>query len=122
LEWVRKNYGRDWQEERELNAEVVLKRALPILMGSHYQTEDEADRALQESKKTRGTINPSDVIETLQKEAEKLDPVKGRIIILLDEVGLYIGDSVERLTDLNILAEEVIRAGGGKILLLVTAR
>lgn len=122
LHWVKQTYHREWKDARKLNAEVVLKRALPIFMKDHYHSEEEASQAIKESKLRHSTINPSDVIEALRHEAQTLDPVKGRVIILLDEVGLYIGDSIERLTDLNALAEQVVQAGQGKVLLLVTAQ
>jgi hypothetical protein len=121
-DWVKQNYGRDWQQERRLNAEVILKRALPILLVDRYQSEEEATQAIQESKLHYSTVNPSDVVEALRHKALSLDPVKGRVILLLDEVGLYIGDSIERLTDLNALAEQVVQAGQGRVLLLVTAQ
>lgn len=122
LTWVNQTFQREWQQVRKLNAEVALKRALPIFMSDHYLSEEEALQAIQESKLHYSTVNPSDVVEALRHEALALDPVKGRIIVLLDEIGLYIGDSVERLTDLNALAEQVVQAGQGKILLLVTAQ
>lgn len=122
LNWVNQTFQREWQQVRKLNAEVALKRALPIFMSEHYRSEEEAAQAIQESKLHYSTVNPSDVVEALRHEALSLDPVKGRIIVLLDEIGLYIGDSIERLTDLNALSEQVVQAGQGKILLLVTAQ
>ena len=120
--WVKENFGRSWQKERRLNAEPVLKQALPRLLPKLYRTEEEAGGAIQESKRRFGTINPSEVVEKLYLEAQRLDEQKGRIVVLLDEVGLYIGDSVPRLTDLNELAEQVVERGSGKLLLVVTAQ
>lgn len=120
--WVEDNFERSWQRERRLNAEPVLKQALPELLPRRYRTEEEADRAIQESKRRFGTINPSEVVEKLYSEAEELDEQRGRVVVLLDEVGLYIGDSVSRLTDLNELAEQVVERGSGKLLLVVTAQ
>ncbi|MEM2915358.1 MAG: hypothetical protein QXH91_08190, partial [Candidatus Bathyarchaeia archaeon] len=35
---------------------------------------------------------------------------------------LYIGESIERLTDLNSFAEQVVQQGDGKVLLIATAQ
>lgn len=121
-EWVREKYGRPWEEERLLNAEVVLIRALPALLPDRYRSEEEADRAIQNSKRLHDVVEPSKAVNSLVDFAEQLDKNNGRVIVLLDEVGLYIGDSVERLTDLNSLAEHVVQKGNGKILLIASAQ
>jgi len=121
-DWVKKSFGREWERERTLNAEPVLKRALPELLPERYRTEEDALQAIQESKKRYSTINPSDVARDLVQEAKHLHEHNGRLVVLLDEVGLYIGDSVERLTDLNSLAEQVVQQGEGKVLLIATAQ
>ncbi|NLG80270.1 MAG: BREX system P-loop protein BrxC [Firmicutes bacterium] len=120
--WVQQTYGRTWEEERRLHAEVVLRRALPALLSNRYRTENEAVQAIQDSKRVGGDVSPSEVVAELRREAEGLDPQKGRLVLLLDEAGLYIGESIERLTDLNALAEQVVQQGGGKILLIATAQ
>ncbi|MDW8103304.1 MAG: BREX system P-loop protein BrxC, partial [Anaerolineae bacterium] len=120
--WVQEQYGRSWQEERKLNAEVVLRRALPFILSDRYQDEAAAASALQESKKTYTQVTPSQVAQDLRRYAEKADPQKGRTVVLLDEVGLYIGEDLERLTDLKSLAEQVVQEGKGKVLLIATAQ
>jgi hypothetical protein len=122
LAFVQKTYRRAWSEERKMNAEVALKRALPRLLPDHYHSEEEAALAIEESKRKFSTLNPSDVVASLCKEAVDLDKNNGRIMVLLDEVGLYIGDSIPRLTDLNNLAEQVVQRGEGKVLLIATAQ
>lgn len=122
LDWVKNTYHRDWSQERRLGAEIVLKRALPQIMNNRYHSEEEAAQAILDCKQRLNTVNPSDVVDALRQTAEILDPTQGRMVVLLDEVGLYIGDSIERLTDLNALAEQVVQAGHGKVLLVVTAQ
>ncbi|MEM3449088.1 MAG: DUF6079 family protein, partial [Nitrososphaerota archaeon] len=121
-EWVKEKYGRTWEEERRLNAEVVLKKALPELLPERYRNEAEAKEAIENNKKRYATISPSELVSELREEAKNLHPHNGRVIVLLDEVGLYIGDSIERLTDLNALAEQVVEQGDGKVLLIATAQ
>ncbi|MBC7347098.1 MAG: hypothetical protein H5U00_06520, partial [Clostridia bacterium] len=120
--WVRQTYGRAWEDERRLHAEAVLKRALPLLFPDRYATEDEAARALQESKRATSEISPSEVVAELRRVAEGIDPQAGRLVLLLDEAGLYIGESMNRLTDLNALAEQVVQQAGGKVILIATAQ
>lgn len=122
LNWVQQRFRRSWEEERRLNADVVLKQALPNLLPDRYRSEDEANQAIQESKRTHDRIEPSSVVKALKEFAQSLHKEKGRIVVLLDEVGLYIGDSVERLTDLNRLTEKIVEDGEGKILLIASAQ
>ncbi len=120
--WVQETFQRPWTEERRLNAEVVLRRALPALLPERYRTEEEAVSAIQESKHRFSTVSHSEVVAELYREAQTLHPQNGRMVVLLDEAGLYVGDSVERLTDLNDLAEQVVQQGEGKVLLTATAQ
>lgn len=120
--WVQERYGRSWEKERRLNADGALAEGLPVLFPGRFPEAAAARRALDDSKQSSQEVRPQDVARRLRQEAESLDPVKGRIIVLLDEVGLYIGDSIERLTDLNSLAEQVVVEGGGKVWLVVSAQ
>jgi len=119
---VRQKFNRPWEEERKLHSEVVLKQLLPILLSERYRNENEAEEAIQESKIRFMEVNPSTVISELVEFANQLDNKNGRVIILLDEVGLYIGDNINRLTDLNSIAEQVVQFGKGKILLIASAQ
>lgn len=119
-QWVEKEFGKVWEEARKLHAERILKRALTVFMESLYPGEKDAEKAIEESKKTE--IEPSFVVRKLKEFAEGIDRNKGRIIVLLDEVGLYIGDDKNRLTDLNALAEQVVKEGEGKVWLVATAQ
>ena len=119
-EWVSKEFGMSWSEARKLHAEAILKKALTVFLNSLYPEESDAEDAIEESKKHE--IDPSFVVKKLKEYAEETNKNKGRIIILLDEVGLYIGDDKNRLTDLNALAEQVVKEGEGKVWLIATAQ
>lgn len=121
-DWVQEKYGRRWEEERRLNAEVVLKQALPKLQPTRFRTEEDAAREIRNNKRRFSTVDPSDVVAALHEEAQELHEHNGRIVVLLDEVGLYVGDSVDRLANLNRLAEQVVEHGEGKVLLIATAQ
>ena len=119
-QWDKKEFEDDWEEARKLHAERILKKALTVFMKTLYPEERDAEKAINESKKVE--IEPSFVVRKLKEFAEEIDENKGRIVILLDEVGLYIGDDKNRLTDLNALAEQVVKEGEGKVWLIATAQ
>jgi hypothetical protein len=117
-EWVKREFEGEWEDRRKLRAEIVLKKALTVFLG--FSDEHEAQKAIEESKSAE--VRPSDMVKELKRYAEEIDENKGRIAVLLDEVGLYVGDSTERLTDLNALAEQVVKEGEGKVWLIATAQ
>ncbi|AKH98628.1 hypothetical protein [Halanaeroarchaeum sulfurireducens] len=70
-------------------------------------------------------IDPEEVVSRLEslrqvREEELGEPVK--LVLLLDEVSLFIGTDFERLTELQTLAENVDEIGGGDIQLVATAQ
>jgi len=70
-------------------------------------------------------IDPEEVVSRLEslrraREAEVGEPVK--LVLLLDEVSLFIGTDFERLTELQTLAENVDDIGDGDIQLVATAQ
>jgi hypothetical protein len=70
-------------------------------------------------------IDPEEVVSRLEelraeREAELEKPVK--LVLLLDEVSLFIGTDFERLTELQTLAENVDDVGDGDIQLVATAQ
>nr|WP_235271354.1 hypothetical protein [Halorubrum saccharovorum] len=70
-------------------------------------------------------IDPEEVVSRLEslrqdREEELGEPVK--IVLLLDEVSLFIGTDFERLTELQTLAENVDDIGDGNIQLVATAQ
>jgi energy-coupling factor transporter ATP-binding protein EcfA2 len=70
-------------------------------------------------------IDPEEVVQRLEslrqeREDELEKPVK--LVLLLDEVSLFIGTNFERLTELQTLAENVNSIGDGEIQLVATAQ
>ncbi|ELZ28953.1 hypothetical protein C474_13664 [Halogeometricum pallidum JCM 14848] len=70
-------------------------------------------------------IDPEEVVSRLEelraeRQAELGKPVK--LVLLLDEVSLFIGTDFERLTELQTLAENVDDIGDGNIQLVATAQ
>ncbi|MEM3572818.1 MAG: BREX system P-loop protein BrxC [Nitrososphaeria archaeon] len=123
LEYIEKETGKPWQQIRRITAMVgpLLAKALHDIDKKTYYKIEEAEKAIEDVKKSF-ELTPRKLVEALVAEAEKLGKENGRIILLLDEVGLYIGTNTDRLTDLGILAEHVERIGKGKVWLFVTAQ
>ncbi len=70
-------------------------------------------------------IDPDEVVSRLEelrsnREAEREKPVK--LVLLLDEVSLFIGTDFGRLTELQTLAENIDKIESGDIQLVVTAQ
>lgn len=123
LEFIKSETGKPWQHMRRMTATIrpLLAKALYKLDPKLYPNLKIAEKAIEDVEKAF-ELTPRKLAEALLKEAERLGGEKGRVLLLLDEVGLYIGDKSDRLTDLNILAEEIERIGKGKIWLFVTAQ
>jgi len=123
LDNIERETGREWQQERRMTATVgrILAQALHETDPKTFYSIEAAEKSIDEVKKSF-ELTPRKLVKTLVAEAEKLGKENGRIILLLDEVGLYIGTNTDRLTDLGILAEHIERIGKGKVWLFVTAQ
>jgi hypothetical protein len=123
LEYIEKETGRTWQQVRRMTAMAgpILAKALHNIDPKTFYRIEEAEKSIEDVKKSF-ELTPRKLVEALVVEAEKLGKENGRIILLLDEVGLYIGTNTDRLTDLGILAEHIERIGKGKVWLFVTAQ
>jgi hypothetical protein len=123
LVYIEKETGRTWQQVRRMTAMVgpILAKALHNIDPKTFYKIEEAEKSIEDVKKSF-ELTPRKLVEALVAEAEKLGKENGRIILLLDEVGLYIGTNTDRLTDLGILAEHIERIGKGKVWLFVTAQ
>ncbi|MFW5950023.1 MAG: hypothetical protein ACOCR6_01570 [archaeon] len=113
-EWEETKLWTDIQQYSAL-ADVVLPELFEEVTGTRDGYTD-----LQPSD-----IDPEEVISRLEtlrqdREAELEEPVK--LILLLDEVSLFIGTDFERLTELQTLAENVDDIGDGDIQLVATAQ
>ena len=123
LHFVEESEALPWKDVRDMatRARSIFARALCALDNKSYPNSSLAERSLDDVKNSF-RITPSLVVERLLEKAEEQDPVGGRIVIILDEVGIYVGTDTDRLGDLNILAEEISRKGKGKIWLIVTSQ
>ncbi|SEO75791.1 hypothetical protein SAMN05216388_101858 [Halorientalis persicus] len=113
-EWESENIWTDVQQYSALS-DVVLPELFKDRTGTRDGYTD-----LQPSD-----IDPEEVVSRLEslrqeREEEIGEPVK--LVLLLDEVSLFIGTDFERLTELQTLAENVDDIGDGDIQLVATAQ
>lgn len=107
----------DWTDVQQYSA--LAKVVLPELFQQETGTVDGLDDL------TPSDLNPEEMVTRLEdlranREKEAGKPVK--IVVLLDEVSLFIGTDFDRLTELQTLAESVDEIGDGNIQLVATAQ
>ncbi|ERG93007.1 MAG: hypothetical protein J07HQW1_03060, partial [Haloquadratum walsbyi J07HQW1] len=113
-DWERNSIWEDVQEYSAL-ADVVLPKLFEEQTGTRDGYTD-----IQPSN-----VDPEEAVRRLESLRDARDrefdkPVK--LVLLLDEVSLFIGTDFDRLTELQTLAENVDDIGGGNIQLVATAQ
>jgi hypothetical protein len=114
---VKETNAYDWEDVQQYGA--LADVVLPTLFAEQTGTEDGL------SDLTPSDLDPEAMIgrlETLrqEREAEYGRPV--RLVLLLDEVSLFIGTDFDRVTELQTVAEKVDDIGDGNIQLVATAQ
>ncbi|WP_226042480.1 hypothetical protein [Natrinema sp. DC36] len=107
----------DWQNVQQYKA--LADVVLPALFEQETGTADGIDDL------TPSDLDPEAMVKRLEqirsdREKELGQPVK--LVLLLDEVSLFIGTDFDRLTELQTLAESVDEIGDGDIQLVATAQ
>jgi hypothetical protein len=124
---IEKDQGRPWTKIREEPQLVrsAMAKALHSVDPKAWPNLELAAKAIEDIEKSLN-VNPRWLAKRLAAEARRLDPERGRIVLLLDEVGLYIGraeESHDRLGELQALAENLSRDEMlGLVWLVVTAQ
>jgi hypothetical protein len=123
VDFIEKEERMPWRDVRQIETRVrsALVRGLTKVDPKAYPSEARAEEAIRDAEK-EFTMNPEKLARRLLEEAETVGTKDGRFILLLDEVGLYVGRGVERLTELNALAENVEKIGKGKVWIFATAQ
>jgi len=122
-EEVEARAGIPWEEARTqpFVAAPSMAQALVAIDPDMWPSVEEAERHID--RQGQITINPNWLAERLKEEAQSIDPETGRLVVLLDEVGLYIGDQQDRYLELKAIAENLARADiYGKVWLVVTSQ
>lgn len=116
--------GKTWGElrRREVMMRPVLVKALTVVKPETYPNLSMAQQAV-EDQKTEFILGTERLAQRLTTEAITLDKEQGRVVLILDEVGLYLKSAgANGLTELNSLAEDLEKIGNGKVWLVATAQ
>jgi hypothetical protein len=113
------------QEWRDIKDDVYLAHPLLVqglnkFLSRTYKTPEITAEAVRAAE--TAAPDPESVVRRLVLEAKAIDPHKGRLLVCLDEVRLYLGDTFDRITELQAVAEKVKSLGQGKVFLVVTGQ
>lgn len=113
------------QEWEEIKNDVYLAHPLLVqglnkFLPRTFKTLDLAAKAVSEAEARNP--DPETLVKRLLQEARAIDPHKGRLLVCLDEVRLYLGKNLDRITELQAVAEKVKSLGQGKVFLIVTGQ
>ncbi len=138
-QWYLKNHSEEQLKER---AERVLRDAGADLPGDNAWEKVQKYRVLADgalpalfedatgtregyTDVTERRLNASTVAKRIEDARQGIETRSGRparLLLLLDEITLFIGTQYGLLTELNALAEAIDEVGGGKILTVGTAQ
>jgi len=108
-------YG--WEEVRQYK--VIADVVLPTLVKQEIGIEESLKDLKPSGIDTSRAVNE---LEEWRKELEEANEKSTKIVVLMDEVTLFVGDDFDRLTELNSLAEKIDEIGKGNIQLVATAQ
>ena len=101
-----------------------LSKVLPEVDPDSYPTEDDAltglDDAFEHSK-----ITAESIADELVAWVDEQKPAGGKVqhlVFVIDEMGTFIGDSNDKIGELNSLAEMIGNKGKGKVWLICTSQ
>lgn len=101
-----------------------LSKVLPEVDPQSYPTEDDAltglDDAFEYSK-----ITAESIADELVAWVDEQKPAGGKVqhlVFVIDEMGTFIGDSNEKIGELNSLAEMIGNKGKGKVWIIATSQ
>ena len=121
---VKDETGKTWEEirEKEIMMRPALVKALTIVKPETYPNLMIAQQAV-EDQRTELILGTERLAQRLTQEAVNLDKEQGRVVLILDEVGLYLRSAgTSGLTELNSLAEDLEKIGNGKVWIVATAQ
>jgi len=101
-----------------------LSKVLPLVDPESFPTEDDAltglDDAFEHSK-----ITAEGIADELVAWVDEQKPAGGKVqhlVFVIDEMGTFIGDSNDKIGELNSLAEMIGNKGKGKVWLICTSQ
>jgi len=124
LKAVKDETGKPWEEVRttEVMMRPALVKALTVVKPETYPNLNIAQQAVEDQRR-EFILGTERLAQRLTREAMNIDKEQGRVVLILDEVGLYLRSAgASGLTELNSLAEDLERIGNGKVWLVATAQ
>lgn len=119
--------GDTWQEVRHHDMLVrdATVKALCAILPNRYATEEKASKAIDDIQ-TGLQMGPSILTDELLRWVDsRRQPGSEKtphLVYIIDEMGQFIGDSNQRLLELQSIAEAFATRGLGKLWLIVTAQ
>jgi hypothetical protein len=121
-------YGIPWRSAEGRDDLMTIRRRLaeilPKVDPTEYPDERTAKNALTDMFRHE-KITAEGIANELVAWVDAQKPVGGRVqhlVFVIDEIGTFIGDSNERIGELNSLAEMIGNKGKGKVWLIVTSQ
>ena len=100
-----------------------LADILPMIDPTEYQDQREARRSLDDMFRHE-KITAEGVADELAEWVDAQPTTGGKVqhlVFVIDEMGSFSGDSIDRIGELNSLAEMIGNKGKGKVWLIVTS-
>lgn len=122
-ETVKRRFGDEWTNLRSLqmDAASIIAQTQHEIDPITFPTIESANQGIENVKNSIDQ-SPSKIVDRLLKFAVELEKDKGRIILILDEVSIYVSKDIERLKELDVISEKVVSIGKGKVWLICTAQ
>lgn len=121
-------FGIDWRsEEGREDLSTVRRRlaqVLSIVDPANYPDERSAKESLADAFRHH-VITAEDIAEELVGWVDEQPNPEGRathLVFVIDEMGTFIGDSTDKIGELNSIAEMIGNKGKGKVWLIVTGQ
>jgi hypothetical protein len=121
-------FGTDWRsEEGREDLSTVRRRlaqVLPVVDPANYPDERIAKESLADAFRHH-VITAEGIAEELVTWVDEQPSHEGRathLIFVIDEMGTFIGDSTDKIGELNSIAEMIGNKGKGKVWLIVTGQ
>ena len=101
-----------------------LAAVLPTVAPSDYPDQKAASQGLKDAFHLNW-LTPETIANELVAWVDAQEPTAGKsvhLVFVIDEMGTFIGDSNDRISELNSLAEMIGNKGKGKVWLIVTSQ
>ena len=101
-----------------------LVTVLPTIAAADYPDQKAASQGLKDAFHL-SWLTPEKIADELVAWVDAQKPTAGKaahLVFVIDEMGTFIGDSNDRISELNSLAEMIANKGKGKVWLIVTSQ